>query len=193
MKRADIEKLFEGKLAEGIEVKDIVDSILDQNGKDVNAAKDGAQKMAADDIEKTKVEAINKAVEDALKPYKEGGELFINRDEFKRISDENKAYKERDTKTARETAIGELLKTANFDAKATRLLQKAVGDYEPKFGENNKIENGDEIIEKMKVDYSDFIVTNKEGGFTPAKPQEPVKEIDSFTSGFMKEISNNKE
>lgn len=42
MKRAEIEKLFDGKLAENVEIKDIVDAIMKMNGDDVNAAKDSA-------------------------------------------------------------------------------------------------------------------------------------------------------
>lgn len=165
MRREDIEKLFEGKLADGVEVKGLIDAILASNGIDITAAKTSAQRMATEEIERAKTEAVTAAAEEALKPYKEGGELYVNRDEFKRINEDLKAYKERDTKIARDSAIQELLKTANFDSKVTKLLQKAIIDYEPKFTNDNKIENGEAIIEKMKTDFKDFVITESEGGF----------------------------
>lgn len=180
MKREDIEKLFEGKLADGVEVKGLIDAILATNGSDITAAKTSAQRVAADEIERAKTEAIKTAVEEALKPYKEGGELYINRDEFKRASEELKAYRERDIKIARDNAIQELLKNANFDSKVTKLLQKAIVDYEPKFTEDNKIENGEAVIEKMKTDYKDFVITESEGGFRmPSNNQSGGDNVDN--------------
>ena len=51
MKRAEIEKLFDGKLAEGVEVKEIIDAIMKINGDDVNLAKESAAKASNASIE----------------------------------------------------------------------------------------------------------------------------------------------
>ena len=70
MKRAEIEKLFDGKLAENVEIKDIVDAIMKMNGDDVNAAKDSAKVLSEESLEKLKKEAAD----EAIKPYLQGGE-----------------------------------------------------------------------------------------------------------------------
>ena len=59
MKRAEIEKLFDGKLAENVEIKDIVDAIMKMNGDDVNAAKDSAKVVSEESLEKLKKEAAD--------------------------------------------------------------------------------------------------------------------------------------
>ena len=74
MKRAEIEKLFDGKLAEGIDTKDLVDAIMKMNGDDVNAAKDSVKVANEEGLEKLKKEAA----EEALKPYMQGGEKYID-------------------------------------------------------------------------------------------------------------------
>lgn len=181
MKRAEIERLFDGKMADGVDVKEIIDAILSQNGKDVNLAKETSQKLNAEEIEQIKA--------DAIKPYLQGGENYIDQNAVKQMEETINGYKERDKKQAQEKSIFELLQNGKFDEKATRLLQKAVYDYEPTFDEENKIENGNEILQKMISDYADFIVTEKKGGFnpTPTQPTPPTEE-DGFTAGFKKEL-----
>lgn len=181
MKRAEIEKLFDGKVADGIDVKELVDAILAQNGKDVNLAKETAQKLNAEEIENIKAEAV--------KPYLQGGENYIDRNAVKQMEERINWFLERDKKQAQEKSISELLQNGKFDGKATRLLQKAIYDYEPKFNEENKIENGEDILQKMIADYADFVVKESSGGFNPAPPQPtpPIQE-DGFTAGFKKEL-----
>ena len=183
MKRAEIEKLFDGKLAEGIDIKEIVDAIMDMNGEDVNAAKDSAKTLSEESVEKLKKEAVD----EALKPYMVGGEKYIDEDAYKKVLEENKAYKEKEIKLARDSAVGKMLADGKFDSKVTELLRKVVNDYEPKWTEDNELENAQEIIEKMQSKYPDFVVKETQSGFTPATPVKSTgnEEQDAFISGFL--------
>ena len=183
MKRAEIEKLFDGKLAEGIDTKEIVDAIMKMNGEDVNAAKDSAKVANEEGLEKLKKEAA----EEALKPYMQGGEKYIDVDAYQKALEENKAYKEKEVKLARDSAVGKMLADGKFDSKVTELLRKVVNDYEPKWTEDNELENAQEIIEKMQSKYPDFVIKETQGGFSPATPVKSAgnEEQDAFIAGFL--------
>lgn len=186
MKRADIEKLFDGKMADGVGVKEIIDAIMKINGDDVNNAKETATKANLDSIEELKAQAVA----EALKPYEKGGEKYFDTEAYQKVLDENKAYKERETKQARTSAVEKLLKDGKFDTRVLSLLSKAVDDYQPKWNENNEIENAPEIIKELQSNYSDFVVTETNGGFKPATPPAKGKtdtEVDAFLAGFNKE------
>lgn len=185
MKRAEIEKLFDGKLAEGVEVKEIIDAIMKINGDDVNLAKESAAKASNESIEEIKAQAIA----EALKPYEKGGEKYFDTEAYQKVLDENKAYKEREIKQARTSAVEKLLKDGKFDTRVLSLLSKAVDDYQPKWNENNEIENAPEILKALQSNYPDFVVTETDGGFKPATPPAKGKadtEVDAFVAGFKK-------
>lgn len=183
MKRAEIEKLFDGKLAENVEIKDIVDAIMKMNGDDVNAAKDSAKVVSKESLEKLKKEAAD----EAIKPYLQGGEKYIDAETYQKLLDENKAFKEKEINLAREAAIGKMLSDGKFDSKVTELLKKVVNDFEPKWTENNEIENAQDIINQMQSKYPDFVVKETQGGFKPATPVKTTgsEESDAFISGFL--------
>ena len=98
-----------------------------------------------------------------------------------------KAYKEKEITLARDSAVGKMLADGKFDSKVTELLRKVVNDYEPKWTENNELENAQEIIEKMQSKYPDFVVKETQSGFTPATPVKSTgnEEQDAFISGFL--------
>ena len=173
MKRAELE----AKMTGVENAKEIIDFVMSEYGKAV---------------------ADNQT---ELKKYKEGGEFYIAPDklakakeaDFEAIEKLKNEHKElakykadqiaSETKKTQTESIKETLKGAKYDDKVIDLLTREALEY-GKFGEDNKLENGDELFGKIGEKYSHFKVTEKEGGFVPANTDDKKTDTDPFAIGF---------
>lgn len=152
------------KLGEIENAKNIVDFIMDENGKDIETAKAKVREEFSD-YEQTKTDLAEKAAE--LQKFEKDGELYIDREEYSNLVKFKQETEQQAELSQKTKAITELLKSNNANEKAVKLLTKAIKLDEVEFEESDgqlTIKNGSKVLEGLKSEYADFFVTNTESG-----------------------------
>lgn len=165
MKKEEILKVFADN---GIEIaEDKQSAILGElnrlSGLDVTNAKKDYESLNAE-----------------LLKYKEGGELYIDREEFEKLKKINtedlkelenlRKYKaETEAKLTADVRNENILKMLDgkFDKTAINLLKLAVKE-KAEFADDNSIKNGEELLKELQETYKDFVVTAEVDGAKPS-------------------------
>ena len=152
MKRAEILKKLEG-----VENADeIVDFVMSENGKDIEKAK----------VDTTGFEQKIAELQTSLKQYEQGGEKYIDLNEFNRLKQFENDTKQNQIYEQKNKAVIDWLKTNKASEKALNLLAKTV-DYNKIELEDGKIKNED-VFKDIKNEYKDFFVETEQGGVIPS-------------------------
>ena len=168
MRRSDLTAIFAG--LQGV-TKDMIDQVMALNGEDIEEAK----KANAQDISKyiLKTDA-DKMVEEAKKANPD-----IDVKEFERLKQFEVDTKAANAKIEKANLLSNLLTEGKADAKAIKLLTKAV-DLDSIQVEDGKIKNSKEILDGLKKDYADFFIEEGTGGAgagSGSKGGDPKTEI----------------
>lgn len=197
------EQIIEALKKQGIELsadkeKELIKELNILNDADIqNAKKDYEAKdkqieeLKANyekDLEKSKQELSLKDIE--LKKYGQGGEKFVDLTEIEALKKFKNDTVEKENNVKKENAILELLRASKFDAKAEKLLLKAVPEYNPEFDDEFQVKNADKIKEALTKDYSSFIVQEQTGG-AKASTQPPANGASSKTLSLTDAIAEN--
>lgn len=190
MKKEEILKVFADN---GIEIaEDKQSAILGElnrlSGLDVTNAKKDYESLNAE-----------------LLKYKEGGELYIDRNEFenlKKINTEEleslRKYKaDTEAKLTADVRNDNILKMLDgkFDKTAINLLKLAVKE-KAEFADDNSIKNGEELLKELQETYKDFVVTADVEGATPSvvdnktPERQPTNLREAFADHYKKTENN---
>lgn len=165
MKKEEILKVFADN---GIEIAEDKQSVIlgelnRLSGLDVTNAKKDYESLNAE-----------------LLKYKEGGEFYIDRNEYenlKKINTEDlselenlRKYKaDTEAKLTADVRNENILKILDgkFDKTAINLLKLAVKE-KAEFADDNSIKNGEELLKELQETYKDFVVTAEVDGAKPS-------------------------
>lgn len=164
MKRAELEAKIKAITGEDVDIRELVNYVMTENGKDVESAK---TTLTTQLLEATDAKA---AAENALKEYQEGGQKFVDMAEFERL----KKF-ETDTLTAQKTEkVSEAVKKLLTDNKAAdsllELLIKGIDFDSVKLKDDGTIENGEELIKPLKEKYPSCFTKIENQTGAPANP-----------------------
>lgn len=151
-----------------------VDEIITAHSETVNALKSEIDTLKAEAVDvadlKEKLDKATKEIEatklgDWEKKYKD---LKTEFDTFK----ENTEKKE--TKSKKESAYKDILKKAGVSEKRIDAIMKVSGTKvdELDFDEKGEVKDADKLVEGVKTEWADFIVTTGEKGAGTATPPE---------------------
>lgn len=160
MKRAELE----ARLAGVDNAKEIIDFIMAENGKDVNAAKTGLEAVTAErDSLKTDLEKFKDFTPEKIEQFK-----AYDPKEHQELK-EYKEKKEAEAVTTKKTEALDKLLTANnvTNEKARKLLIKATNLEKIELTDTGEIKDGANIITPLKTEYGDFFTVKKQGGADP--------------------------
>lgn len=146
----------------GIE-EEKIDQIIDAHGETVDALKA--------DIQETK--ELNKKIDDLSKENEELKKIEIPKDkseEIEKLTKEIEEFKKKETLGVKQTAYRKLLKEAGIDEKRYNSIMKLT-DFEKFEIDGETIKNKDELVTKVKEDYSDFIIE------VDTEAHDPVKNV----------------
>lgn len=178
MKREELK----AKLGNIDNVKSIIDYIMAENGKDIAEAKKlNADLQANFNQTKADYEKQVKELQDKLGLYNDA--------EIEELRTYKKNSEEEKINNRKQEAILKLIRDNKFDAKAERLLAKAVEEYKPEFADDYSITNADDISTALKTDYAPFITTTSIDGANPARSNDRQESTDPFIQGFYKKDS----
>lgn len=151
---------FSRKMLKAMGIEDEkIDTIIEAHAETVNALKaerdeykSQAEKVDTSKDWKAEYEAVNKAFES-----------------FK------KSQGERDTRTAKESALREVYRQAGIAGKYIPKLLK-IADYEDiEVNKDGKLKNHDRMVESAKADYAEFVATTVTKGAETATPPDTGK------------------
>ena len=170
------EQIIEALKKQGIELeadkeKEFIKELNILNDADIQNAKkdyDAKDKELAEIKTKHEQELADKIAE--LKKYEQGGEKFVDLTEVEALKKFKTETVEKENKGKQESALLDLLRANKFDAKAEKLLLKAVADYSPEFDDKFQVKNADKIKEALTKDYSSFIVQEQSDGAKATTP-----------------------
>lgn len=190
------EQIIEALKKQGIELeadkeKEFIKELNILNDADIqNAKKDyeAKDKELAEIKTKHEQELASKIAE--LKKYEQGGEKFVDLTEVEALKKFKAETIDKENKGKQESALLELLRANKFDAKAEKLLLKAVADYNPEFDDNFQVKNADKIKEALTKDYSSFIVQEQSDGAKATTPP-PANGASSKTLSLADAIAEN--
>ena len=164
MKRAELEAKLQG-----VEnAKEVIDFVMSENGKDIEAHKAAKEKAEAEIKElETKLSEFAEFTPEKVAAFKE-----FNPEEFELL----KKFKA-DTETAQEFAKKEdvamkILSDKGFGAKAAKLILKAERDSVNgiEIDDSGTAKNADEFFEPIGKNYADFASKTEQGGAQAATP-----------------------
>jgi DNA repair exonuclease SbcCD ATPase subunit len=177
MKRAELETKLQG-----IEnAKEIIDFVMSENGKDVEALK-----TAREQAETARKEAEAKLAEYAeFTPEKVEAFKAFNPSEVEELRKYKAENETAQTKSKKEAAVMELLKSNKASDKAAKLLIKCIDLNAVEFDEKGAVKDGTKIIEPLKSEYAEYFTTETTGGATAGNPPgNNTKTDDPFLAGF---------
>lgn len=164
MKRAEIEAKIKETYGEEVDAKSLVDYIMAEYGRDVQAVRTASTK------ELLEAQQAKEAAETELKDYKEGGSKFVNQTEFERLR-----QFEQETLTAQKNekikaAVMKLLEDNKANATVKELLVNGIDFNTVKMKDDGTIENGEEIIKPLKEHYPTCFTSVQNKNANPAAP-----------------------
>lgn len=149
-----------------------IDAIMNMHVDVVNEIKDERDKYKEDAEKLTEVQKqldeAKKAAE-AKKPDESEWEKKYN-DTKKELDDFKAASKAKDEKAAKTAEYKRLIIEAGIPEKRAAAILKVADIDSLKIDKDGKAEDADKIIESIKTDYSDFVVTKTEAGANTAQP-----------------------
>lgn len=169
MKRDEIKTLLDGKLADGVEVKEILDEIMRLNGNDINKYKDNEQEL------KNNVKELTETLEKANADLEELKKVDPSKlqEEIDRLKAENKnASKDFEAKLAGiqlKSAVKDALHTA--EAKDVDLVIRNLDMDKVSLDAEGKLVGLDEQVKALKeneLTKAMFGGTSLPAGATPA-------------------------
>lgn len=149
-----------------------IDAIMNMHIDVVNEIKDERDKYKED---AEKLPNIQKQLDDAKKaaeaknPDESEWEKKYN-DTKKELDDFKAASKTKDEKAAKTAEYKRLIIEAGIPEKRAAAILKVADIDSLKIDKDGKAEDADKIIESIKTDYSDFVVTKTEAGANTAQP-----------------------
>lgn len=164
MKRAELEEKLQG-----VEnAKEIINFVMSENGKDIEALKAAKEKAEAEKKElETKLSEFAEFTPEKVAAFKE-----FDPEEFEML----KKFKA-DTEAAQEFAKKEaaglnILKGKGFSEKAAKLILKAERDSVDglEIDESGTVKNADKFFEPIGKNYADFATKTEQGGAQAATP-----------------------
>lgn len=168
MKRAELEEKLQG-----VEnAKEIIDFVMSENGKDIEALKAAKEKAEAERKElETKLSEYAEFTPEKIAAFK-----AFNPEEFEML----KKFKA-DTETAQEFAKKEaaamkILSDKGFGEKAAKLILKAERESVDglEVDESGTAKNADEFFEPIGKNYADFVTKTEPGGALAGTPPAPA-------------------
>lgn len=147
-----------------------VDEIISAHAETVDALKD---KLKDAEGVQAELDSANKKIAELETSIKDG-------DSYKEKYEQEKAdfekYKNdistKETETKKRDAYKDLLKEAGISEKHINAVLKVSDTSSIEFGKDGKIKDSDKLLDNIKSDWSDFIVTkDTKGAETPTPPQ----------------------
>ena len=168
MKRSELEEKLQG-----VEnAKEIINFVMSENGKDIEALKAAKEKAEAERKElETKLSEYAEFTPEKIAAFKE-----FDPEEFEML----KKFKT-DTETAqafakKEAAAMKILSDKGFSEKTAKLILKAeresVNGIE--IDESGTAKNADKFFEPIGKNYADFVTKTEQGGAKAATPPAPA-------------------
>ena len=158
-----------------------VDEIIDAHREVTDALKADRDKYKADaekliDVQKKYDDLKNKVNDQEDDPYKEKYEK-----EHKDFEDYKKAVEGERTKANKTQAYKELLKQAGVSDKRIDSILKVTAIDEIELDDEGKIKDSDKVVENIKSEWSEFIVTESTKGAGTENPPRNVSGNNKLT------------
>lgn len=155
------------KLLNGMGLTDEqVDTIIEAHAETVEGLKAEADKYKGD---AEKLPGVQKELDD-LKAAWDGGYKEKYEKEHQAFEDFKKDQSAKDTRQAKEKAYRTLLREAGISDKRLDSVLKVSDVDSVELDENGAVKDADKLMETVKADWSDFIVTNTMAGAPTANP-----------------------
>ena len=136
-----------------------VDSIIEEHTSVTDSLKEQARKYEAD---AKRLADVQKEL-DSLKSGTDDWEAKYN-DEHKKFEDYKKSVDDEKHQNAVKSAYKALLKAQNVDEKRIDKILKVTDLASLKLGKDGKFSNEDDLVENIKSEWSDFIVSTSQSG-----------------------------
>lgn len=151
-----------------------IDEIIDAHREVTDALKADRDKYKADaeklaDVQKKYDDLKNEVEGKEDDPYKEKYEK-----EHKEFEDYKKAVEGERTKASKTQAYKELLKQAGVSDKRIDSILKVTAIDEVELDDEGKIKDADKVVENIKSEWSEFIVTESQRGAGTENPPRNV-------------------
>jgi hypothetical protein len=168
MKRAELEAKLQG-----IEnAKEIIDFVMSENGKDVEALK-----TAREQAETARKEVEAKLAEYAeFTPEKVEAFKAFNPSEVEELRKYKAENETAQVRAKKETAAMKILSEKGYSEKAAKLILKAERENvdEIELDESGAAKNADKFFEPIGKNYADFVTKTEIGGATAGQPTAPT-------------------
>lgn len=137
-----------------------VNGVMTNYGKSIKQLQDGLT-SAQSDSESAKAE---------LKKYQKGGELFVDKAEYDRLSKFEKDTLSAETTAKKTEALTKLFKAANATDSVAKLLISGHDLEKIELDEKGELKNGTELLKQAKADYADLFGGSGDKGAPQANP-----------------------
>lgn len=157
--------------AMGIE-EEKIDQIIEAHAETVDSLKEERNNYKAD---AEKLADVQKDLDRAKEQLAKKGEgETVAKDEYDKLQKEYADYKNdvqaKQTKTAKETAYRELLKSVGVGEKRIASILKVTDIEAIELDKDGKIKDADKHIETVKTEWADFIETQSQQGVKTSNP-----------------------
>ena len=148
-----------------------IEQIIEAHTETVNALKEERDNFKAD---AEKLPSVQKELNELKKATKNSGEETVLKSEYDKVKKDFEAYKAdisaKETKSAKEKAYRELLKTVGVSENRIDAVVKVSDIDGIELDKDGKIKDADKHTETVKTEWADFIETTTTKGANTANP-----------------------